>query len=154
MWRNVDIHSLIKQLPENLRSGGVLIDDGDLLNYLIAYVATLLFFYVCMNTIRIFFIKTNHTRYLEKEEGPAAFYICLYVSNTFYLIAITRAIILFFFTECPFDKETPLSWFNNDLCFISVQKYGVTTLVYCIGYFTWDFIYQIYWVKGSGTYHN
>lgn len=153
MWRNVDIKSLINQLPEKLRSGGVLIDDGDFVMYVQIYFGTLLFFYLLMNAIRLFFIRTQNKRYLEKEEGPAWYYICLFVSNIFYLIVVYRASKLVFFTECPYDKVTRLPWLNNDLCFISVQKYGVNTLVFVMGYFSYDFIYQIYWTKGNDALH-
>ena len=131
--------SVIDQLSN--KSGWIFIDESDPKNYATFLVFTILFFWAVFVFWRTLFTKLIRVERFDKlEYGEQAHWLSNWVGNTHHLTVGIWIFHNFYSNEC--------SYFNEDLCFLEVQKKYVYCSIYSLGYLTSDFLIAWFLVKG------
>ena len=148
LWSAEEREKLMSPLPPNKQSPGIIMEEGDLQEYLIFFIGSVMFFIQLNYAVKQYMIYTENATYMSKDEGQRKNYVQPWVSNIHVIILIPLVVYHILTWECEIDP-TPLSFIKNDTCFQSVSKFGVKNILFSGGYFFYDLFY-ISFFSGPG----
>ena len=151
--------SMLQKLPEKLRSGSILIEDGDLFLYLSVYFGSCVGFYLIYLLLRVFFEKIQYGQYLDKSWDERECLLMTWMSQFHHLIVPPFALYNIYYS-CqnangsvfspipePGSSENAGShtgvtwaWYKEPSCRLEPNKGYVCNTLISIAFMTVEFI--------------
>jgi hypothetical protein len=124
-----------------LRTGSILVDDGDSLAYLTWFVSFCIFFFLANIFLKQLFTYLARDSWTRKTDAEKGLYIGTWGANLHHFIIVPMVIWNLCNSSC--DGAWNLLMASDEVCLISINKHYVNAQMVNLAYFTIDYLHLI-----------